>query len=142
MSNATKKCTCRCDQRSDTQQAAFAQMSDDPGVLAVAPLSPQADGGHGMRKGRGSKKCCCCGDCCHCCDCCHDCCCCPCCCCCHCCEPCCCCCHECCCPCCCHCCHCCPCCCHCCCKKSKNAPQSPQAINPLIAGAHARPEHH
>ncbi|KAM7439950.1 hypothetical protein ABFA07_010807 [Porites harrisoni] len=137
--NATKKCNCQCSERSRTGKAAFAQMSDDPSVLAVAPLSPQTNIGQGMRKGRGSKKCCCC-DCCHdcCCHCCE-----PCCCCCHCCEPCCCCCcHECCCPCCCHCCHCCPCCCHCCCKKSKPSDQMPQAINPLIAGAHAKPQHH
>ena len=68
----TKKCNCQCQQHSNTRQAAFAEVSDDPGVLAVAPLSPQSAGQSGMRRGRGSKKCCCC-DCCHDCCCCHDC---------------------------------------------------------------------
>lgn len=138
--NVTKRCDCNCNSRSKAGHAAVSQVADNPGILAVAPMMPQADGSQMQvgRKGKGSKKCCCC-DCCHdcCCHCCEPCCCC------HCCEPCCCCCcHECCCPCCCHCCHCCPCCCHCCCKKSKASAQAPSVVNPLIAGAHAKPQHH
>lgn len=142
--NITKRCNCKCNSRSNTGHSTVAaQVSDNPGILAVAPIMAQADGSQAVRKGKGSKKCCCC-DCCHDC-CCHDCCChcCePCCCCCHCCEPCCCCCHECCCPCCCHCCHCCPCCCHCCCKKSNASERTPAVVNPQIAAAHSKPQHH
>lgn len=138
--NGTKRCNCNCSPRSKSGQAAVSQVTDDPGILAVAPIMQQADGTQpfGGKRGKGSKKCCCC-DCCHdcCCHCCE-----PCCCCCHCCEPCCCCCHECCCPCCCHCCHCCPCCCHCCCKKSQASAKAPSAVSPIVAGGHVKPQHH
>ena len=138
--NSTKRCDCNCSPRAKSGRSSVSQETDNPGILAVAPIMQQADGSQpqGGRRGKGSKKCCCC-DCCHdcCCHCCE-----PCCCCCHCCEPCCCCCHECCCPCCCHCCHCCPCCCHCCCKKSEASAQVPNAVNPPIAGGHEKPQHH